>query len=242
MPAKPKPFDATAQAATYNALAADRANATYQAKLEPLAPAAPQSPNGLFAPAKTLPPAGADSAGAALDAATPPAPAKPAPSAVAALSSPVDAPIPDIATDTTPPPPIPDAPPPLPHLAGVEIPVTPYTPPTPPPAPPAKPGALSAADAAPLSIAFAPGSAVLDKAGQDQVQKIAFRRGVHQIEIIGFGESDGQDVGSQIAGVRLALERARAIAAALEGWTVPLSAIHLAAQAPGRGAAVRLVE
>ncbi len=238
VPAKPKPFDPKAQAATYNALAADRADAAYQAKLDPLVPPAPQAANGLFAPAKQLPPASPDAAGAALAAATP---AK-GPEAAAPLASPADVPIPDIAQDTTPPPPIPAAPPPLPRLAGVYIPVTPFTPPSAPPPQPAKPEALTAAEAAPLRIGFAPGSAVLDKAGQDTVQKIAFQRGAHQIEIVGFGESDGQDPQSQYQGLRLALERARAIAAALEGWTVPVSALHLAAQAPGRGAAVRLVE
>jgi outer membrane protein OmpA-like peptidoglycan-associated protein len=242
VPAKPKPFDPKAQAATYNALAADRADATYQAKLDPLVPAAPQAANGLFAPAKPLPPASPDAAGAALDAAMPAKIAAAAAPAAGPPKSPADVPIPDIVADNTPPPPIPAAPPLLPHLAGVEIPVTPFTPPSAPPPPPVKPGVLTAAEAAPTSIAFPPGSAVLDKTGQDVVQKIAFRRGTHQIEIVGFGESDGQDPQSQYQGVELGLERARAIAAALEGWTVPLSAMHLAAQAPGRGAAVRLVD
>jgi outer membrane protein OmpA-like peptidoglycan-associated protein len=127
-------------------------------------------------------------------------------------------------------------------LAGVTIPVTkPVLPPRPPPAPPVVPGALSAAEAAPVSFAFAPGSAVLSASEQNAIRVLAFRRGSRGIEIIGFGEADGEDAQSQYAGVKLGLERARAIAAALEGWTVPMAALHIGADAPGRGAAARRV-
>ena len=177
VPPKPVPIDPASRTVTYDTLAADRANATYEANQDPLAAAPARDSNGLFAPAAPLPAASPDAAGAALEAATPPpSSAATAPKAGAAgaapasattarsgtgagpvPTSPADVPIPDIVADNTPPPPVPDAPPPPPVLAGVTIPVTkPVLPPRQPPPKPAVPGALTAAEAAPVSFAFAP--------------------------------------------------------------------------------------
>jgi hypothetical protein len=254
IPPKPKPIDPALQARTYAALAADRADATYEAKLDPLTATAPRADNGLFAPAKPLPPPSADTANAALDAATPTPPpaarppaAKPTaqskPAKAAPVAPNVDSPIPDIVADQTPLPTIPDAPPPPPVLPGLTIPVTaPAPPPKLPLAKPAPAAALTASEGAPVVIPFTTGSAVLTLNDQQALLALAFRRGTHGVEIIGFGEAEGLDPQSEVQGVRLGVARARAIAALLLGYSVPLTGMHLSAEASGRGAAVRLVD
>jgi outer membrane protein OmpA-like peptidoglycan-associated protein len=244
VPPAPKPVAPEARARTYAALAVDRANATYEARLDPLADTgAKRDSNGLFAPAAAPAPA-QGTAGAALDAATPPAPA---PSAKARLPqtvppSPADTPIPDIAPDTGAPPPIPAAPPPQPRIAGVALPVT--IPHLPPQAPPTKDviAALTAAQRAPVSLGFQQGSALLTVQDRASLATLAAARGKHRIQLVGFGEADQEDPTSQYLGVRLGLARARAAAMALEGDGVPEAALQIGAAAPGRGAAAQLIE
>ena len=256
VPARPSPIDPGLRVRTTGGLAADRASATYAAQLDPLTAPPARDRSGLFAAARPLPAADPNAAGAALDAAETPAPPvrlPPSPAPVAAApvrhaatvpaADVVDTPLPDIAQDSGPPPPVPDAPPAPPVLAGVRIPATvPHLPPVRPVPTPVPQAGLNAVDRAPLPLAFAPGSAVLEAAAQGALHGVAGRRGDHAIEVIGFGESDSQDGQSQYAGVRLASERARAVAAALLGDGVPMSALRMSADAPGRGAAVRLVD
>jgi outer membrane protein OmpA-like peptidoglycan-associated protein len=243
VPPKPKPASAADQAEVTATLAADRADATYAAAQLPLASnTPPRDSAGLFAPAPPLPPPSADAAGAALPAAaTPDHAASPPPAAPPA--SLIDAPMPQIVPETTPPPPIPDQPPAPPRLQGVSIPITiPHLPPKAPPTPPPGLGALSKAAAAPIGIAFPTGSARLAPAAIARLDTLAASRGGHPIAITGFGEAEGEDAQSQYAGVALGLARARAIAAVLVGDGVPATDLRLAASAPGRGAAARLLD
>jgi outer membrane protein OmpA-like peptidoglycan-associated protein len=131
---------------------------------------------------------------------------------------------------------LPAGPPPVPDVPGLALPKNPtpnviLVPPKPVVAP-AKP-----TQSVPVSIAFAPGSAILSPDMANAVAAIAPVRGTSNILAAGFGDGGATDA----AALSLALARARAIADALTAAGVPPSAIILDAAAAGSGGFVQLV-
>ncbi len=125
---------------------------------------------------------------------------------------------------------VPDAPPAPATFEG--IPALPA--PTPaPPLPPRQAGAQGSA------IFFRPTDAVLDTSQTITIKDAAAHRGRGSIEVEGHGDAQSDSPAAQEAALDLALKRAQAVAAALEAQRVPGQAIHVAATAFGRGAAVR---
>lgn len=250
VPPKPEMPDPVARQRIASALAVDRANAQYEAKLAPL-PNVPhaQNPPGLLGAPSTPTPPDENAASASLEAANaPPAPPAPptGPAKKPAAAKPAAAPqagAPAALPSATPEPPvIPAAPPPPPHLAGFPLPATtPTPPPVAPPAPPKPPPPIGAAGT-PLPIGFAANSAVLSLPDEQALKSLANRRGSHQVEVVGFGDVTDATPQVQAEGVDLALARARAIVAALNATGVPASAIRMSAQADGRGGLARLVD
>jgi len=234
VPAKPAPPDAAAHARIAGALVADRANAVYDASVTPI----PTLPPATVRPAPH-PVAGGDTdqANASLPAATaPPAPAPGSPVAHKAPVGPVTAAaLPAPAEMPT----IPDAPPPAPQIAGIAVPAVtaPTLPPATPPAPPPPPPKAGA----PVAIPFAAGSSILPAAGLAPVKLLATQRGNATIAVTGFGEATSTDPAAQSAALPLALERARAVAAALLADGVPSAAVRIAAEPQGSGAAATLI-
>ncbi len=249
VPARPTPVSPADRARIYATLMQDRANATYEARQDPLTQVGvARTDQGLFAPA-TPPTPGPDATGAALPAATPAAThaasatpgGKAGTEAASPPASPADVPIPAITQDSTPPPPVPAAPPAAPRIAGVTLPVTvPHLPPVAPPTPASIP-ALDAAAAAPVALAFTPGTATLTVADRADLQALAARRGPHMIAILGFGDAAQEDANSQRLGLDLAISRAAAIARVLEADGVPFADLSLSGAAGGSGGAARLV-
>jgi len=131
---------------------------------------------------------------------------------------------------------LPSSPPPLPNVPGLYLPKNPT--PNVIPAPPktavtvAKP-----VESAPVSIAFAPGSAILSPDMINALTAIAPGLGASKVLAAGFGDGGAADSQS----LALALARARAIADALTAAGVPASAIILDAAATGSGGFVQLV-
>ena len=134
-------------------------------------------------------------------------------------------------------PPMPPAPP---RLAGMSIPV--FTAPAPPAMPPPTPPAPPPAPGAPIAIAFPAGSAVLPAAARPTLRGLAQHRGTRVIAVTGFGDATADSAAAQAAGLPLALDRARAVAAELYALGVPPTAVRIAALPSGGGAAARLVD
>jgi outer membrane protein OmpA-like peptidoglycan-associated protein len=267
IPAKPPPPDAAAHAQIANALVADRSNAKYTQTALPIPAVTPaqiraqaaqsadaEQPNATLASASAPPPPPAvapppKKAPVAPVSATPlpapaappsppQAPAEPAPPAAAAALEPAaaapvlaDAPVPDI----------PAAPPPPPQLSGVATPPAVTAPTASPVAPPAPPAAPPVVDGKPIPIPFAAGSAVLQADALVPIKLLAKRRGPASIAVTGFGEATSSDTAAQSAALPLALDRARAVASQLMADGVPNTAIRIAAEPQGSGAAARLV-
>ncbi len=256
VPDRPTGSDAAQRGQIANALIADRRHAQYDASLAPLPPAGTRLPTP--APIAPPPPASADSEASNASLATASAPPAPVPVSPPAPgpAAPKRAPVPAVQATPLGPvaaapsegqaaapagalPAIPDQPPPPPALPGVVQ----ATAPTPPPAPPPPPAAAPAAPVASAvdAVAFPAGSGVLPSAALPGLRAIAGRRGGGTVAVLGFGEAAGTEPAAQQAAIPLALARARAIAAALEGAGVPASAIRIDAEAAGQGGVVRLI-
>jgi outer membrane protein OmpA-like peptidoglycan-associated protein len=93
-----------------------------------------------------------------------------------------------------------------------------------------------------LRLGFAPGSAVLPSDAADTLKQLAARRGQGVIAVTGYGDAASSDPGAQTAALSLALSRAQAVANALAGDGVPVSAVRVGAEAAGRGASARLIQ
>ncbi len=240
IPPKPAMPDPAARRRIMDKLAADRANARYEAKLMPI-PNLPQANPPGFPGAQ--PPPDANAASATLEAVTaPPSAAGSAKrGAKQVTAGPASLP-PSSPVSLGPMPAIPAAPPPPPRLAGVAIPVAKPRPfPVAPPEP-AKREKLTAAGGAPVAVGFPPNSAVLSTDDVAALKTLAARRGRHGVEVIGFGDATDATPQVQAEGVDLALARARAMVAALTTEGVPAAAIRMSAQAGGRGGAARLID
>ena len=238
VPAKPPPPDARAQQGVAAGLTADRNNAHYAAVAEPI-PALPK-PAPRPAAAPTASGDADEQPNAALQAAhaAPAAPAAPSPAAVPAAQAP-GAPT-ALAGAAPAMPDIPPAPPSPPVLAGVDVPAV--TAPTPPPVAPPAPPAPPPAPGAPVAIAFPAGSAILPPAAQPSLKALAAQRGNRWIAVTGFGEASDDAPAVQTAALPLALDRARAVAAALGTLGVPGWALRIVALPGGSGAVARLVD
>ncbi len=133
---------------------------------------------------------------------------------------------------------LPGGPPPAPDVPGVFIPAIPtphvLTYVAPPPSAPAK----VRVDSAPVAIAFAPGSAILDGKNVKALAAIAAARGDATMLAGGFGRPGAV---ADAAALRLGVQRARAIADALTAAGVPARDVVLVAGADGAGGFVRLV-
>jgi outer membrane protein OmpA-like peptidoglycan-associated protein len=133
---------------------------------------------------------------------------------------------------------LPGAAPPPPNVPGTYVPAVPaphvitYAPP-PPPALVVKP-----VDSAPVSLAFAPDSAILDGKTNDALATLAGTRGEATMLVGGFGRPGA---GADAAALKLAVSRARAIADALTAAGVPGDHVMMVAGADGDGGFVQLV-
>jgi outer membrane protein OmpA-like peptidoglycan-associated protein len=250
---RPPPPDAAFRTRLAGGLVADRANAQYAATAQPLPVPAPsgrrpqrpvaqadsEQPNATLAAAEAQPSAATVVRRAPVTpvAAAPLSPPAPAPAAPAAAATPAAATPEGEATI----PGMPDAPPPPANIAGVAVPAV--TAPTPravaPPAPPAAPPPLSLTDA--VAIPFPAQSAVLPTDALAPIKMLVRRRGSATVTVTGFGGASSTDTEAQSAALPLALARARAVAASLLASGVPSTAIRIAAEPQGDGAAARLV-
>jgi len=135
---------------------------------------------------------------------------------------------------------LPNGPPPAPVVPGIYVPKTPaphvISYPAPPPPPPVP--APVKVDGAPVSVAFAPGSAVLASSAADALGQVAARRGDATLLVGGFGAPGAV---ADAAALELAVNRARAIADALTAAGVPAADLRLLAMADGSGGFVQLV-
>lgn len=236
VPDRPAAPDAAARAATVTALAADRANAQYAAKVAPL----PQTPAPIPRPIPPPPtPSPDEAAGASLPAAS--APQKPpaqesasaVPVAVRDLPPVIEARPADTVESL---PAIPKMPPQPAQFAGapaITAPVPLLTAPMAAPPPP-KPGA-------PVLVAFEPGSADLPKESQAALRNLGHTPGTQGIAVTGFGDSDSADAIVQSQALPLALARARAIAAQLHAAGVASDRMRVSAAAEGHGGAAQLI-
>jgi outer membrane protein OmpA-like peptidoglycan-associated protein len=133
---------------------------------------------------------------------------------------------------------LPGAAPPPPNVPGSYVPAVPaphvitYAAP-PKPAPVAKP-----VDSTPVSLAFAPDSAILDGKTDDALATLAGTRGDATMLVGGFGRPGA---GPDATALQLAVERARAIADALTAAGVPTGDVTMVAAADGAGGFVQLV-
>ena len=135
---------------------------------------------------------------------------------------------------------LPAAPPPPPRLAGVAAVTAPAPPRRAPPAV-AAPGPV-VTPGGPVGIAFRPDSASLPAEAPQALRQLAQTRGTADIWVVGYGEAASSDPATQAATLRLAFDRARAIASALSQAGVPASAIRLTGEAIGRGGVARIAE
>jgi outer membrane protein OmpA-like peptidoglycan-associated protein len=244
VPTKPVTIDAATRGRIANALIADRANAEYTNSLAPL-PAAQPSKTAPAAPLASAPSAdsGMSASLAAASAPPPPAPRRAPVAGVAATPLPAPGPSPatpaaGTADASAPMPPIPAAPPQVPSIGGVRATVPTPPPPTPPvvtPPAPVVPGA-------PVTIAFAAGSATMPPEGVKALTSLATRRGVGSIAITGYGEAPSSDPATQSAAMPLAWGRAESIARALLVAGVPSKSLRVTSQATGHGGVARIVE
>ena len=252
VPDKPAPPNQAAHTQIADALVADRRNAEYTLSTSaiPSVPPAGSAQAGLQAP--PAPATGDQQPNAALQAANAPPPPPPKKAPVGAVSeaplaappAPAAAPGSAAPASATPAaaaaamPAIPAAPPAPPQLPGAApAVVAPTVPPVAPPAPP--PAAKPSGPMVP--IPFAAGSAVLPADALPAIKQLAERRGTSSIAITGYGGALASDPTAQSAALPLALDRARAVAAQLMANGVPSSAIRIAAEPQGSGAAARLV-
>ena len=67
-------------------------------------------------------------------------------------------------------------------------------------------------------------------------------RGTRTIQVTGFGDVDSADAKAQTAGLQLALNRARAVAAYLSNVGVPPASLRVGAEAQGSGAIALLAD
>jgi outer membrane protein OmpA-like peptidoglycan-associated protein len=262
VPKKPPPPDAAAHQKIAGALVADRRNAQYEQSISPIPPAHrpvgtpaatiaqgakpadAEQPNASLAAAKAPPPKPAalqkapvaPVSAAPLEAPAPPAAPAAAAPAPAAAATPDAAAAADAAM-----PAVPEAPPPPPQLAGIATPPAVPAPTPPPVAPPPAPPAPAKINGQPIAIPFAPGSAVLPPEALVPIKALARQRGAASIAVTGFGGATSSEPSAQTAALPLALDRARAVAALLLASGVPASAIRIAAEPQGSGAAARLV-
>lgn len=133
---------------------------------------------------------------------------------------------------------LPSGPPPVPDVPGLNLPATPAPNVIPAPPPPPKPVAAKPVESVPVSIGFAPGSAILSPDMLAALAAIAPARGNSHVLAAGFGDAPGlPDAGA----LGLGLARARAIANALTAAGVPGRDIILQAAAAGSGGFVQLV-
>ena len=251
VPAKPVTPDPQTQASVMKGLEADRANARYAAKIDPLPAAAPPGKPQAAAPPK---PQNAEAPNASLAAASAPPPPPPKPAAVPAVApmaqpapaaagatppAPMPpAPMPPAPMPPVPMPPVPQAPPPPPALAGVFVPAGPAEPaPVAPLAPLAAPVAMSGEL---VAIAFPSGGAALPAPGLATVKSLAQRRGTGTVVVMGYGDAASAEPAVQSAALPLGLARARAVAEALRARGVPATAIRIGAEAEGAGATARI--
>jgi len=255
VPAKPEPPDKEAMKKLTEALVADRANAHYTAEAAPLPdPSSPSASPGLFGVGAVPPPApavaGQPQASVSVPAASaPPAPGASPPAAPAAATAPPPAAAPRKAVQSapleppaTPPPPAPEATaqPPLPTAAPPPAVVAgvPSTPPAPPP-----PGPMPApAAAASALLEFTRGTAALSPETTAAIKQFAGARGKATVLVTGYGDAEGSDPTTQTVALSLGLSRAQAVANALQADGVPPGSVRVAAEAGGRGVALRLLQ
>lgn len=245
MPPKPKPPNAAALQTVAGALASDRASARYAATAAPIPTLPPPAARPTPAPAPAPAQADDEQPSASLQAANAPPPPKATPPAATA-PGPASTPAPSPATASAAlaapvtMPDIPSAPPPPPSIPGVSVPAhtAPTLPPVAPPPKPVPPGPPGP----PVAVPFPVGSAVLRPAAQAPLKSLAAQRGARSIAITGLGEATHDDPAAQAAALPLALDRARAVAAALGALGVPATALHILALPSGGGAVARLVD
>jgi hypothetical protein len=237
IPARPVPLPPSARQQVADALSVDRTLAEREAALAPLPPPAPAAAAAAApaSPQPAAPPPDANASTATMPASTPPA----APAGATPAAPPVAA-IPASVASAGPPPTIPAAPPSPASIPGFAVPTEP---------PPlvlrlgAAPAATPVPQAAPglVPIAFAAGSSVLPRDAYLALRALSVARHGRTIDVTGRGEAPSSLPALQAAGLQLGLERAQAIAAALNVAGVPPSAIRLHAAAAGRGGWARLV-
>jgi outer membrane protein OmpA-like peptidoglycan-associated protein len=134
---------------------------------------------------------------------------------------------------------LPGGPPPAPHVPGTYVPAVaaPHVITYAPVAAPAR-AATKPADSAPVSLAFEPGSAILDGKTVDALETLADTVNPDATVVVGgFGKPGaGPDAGALMLGVH----RARAIADVLTAAGVPAGQVVMVAGAAGDGGFVRL--
>ncbi len=239
IPARPVPLPPSARQQVADALSIDRTLAEREAALAPLPLPAPAAAAAAAAapasPPPAAPPPDPNASTATMPASTPPA----APAGATPAAPPVAA-IPASVASAGPPPTIPAAPPSPASIPGFAVPTEP---------PPlvlrlgAAPAATPVPQAAPglVPIAFAAGSSVLPRDAYLALRALSVARHGRTIDVTGRGEAPSSLPALQAAALQLGLERAQAIAAALNVAGVPPSAIRLHAAAAGRGGWARLV-
>jgi len=242
VPPRPPPPNAGEQTAIAAGLDVDRVTAEQAAAQDPLPQ--PHAATAPPAPATPPPPPGnAMAQVAAADAPPPPAttpaatPAAPQPAARATAA-------PAAGTSSGPATPgvmgplpvMPAAPPPPPVLTGLAIPL-------PPPAPPAaRPNLAGVKPTETVIVPFPLGSAELPAQAAASLKALATRRHGAPVAVVAHGEAASDAPDAQAAALALGLKRAQVMAAALTAAGVPSAAVHIDAQALGRGGEVRLID
>jgi hypothetical protein len=229
IPPRPVPLPPAARQQVADALSIDRTLAEREAALAPLPPPSAPSP----------PPPDPNASTATMPASS----AAPAPPAAHTPTAPAPAitPLPTSAAAAGPPPALPSAPPPPAAIPGFSVPTEP-----PPlalrlgPAPAATP--IPTAAPGLVTVTFATGSSVLPRDAFLPLRALAGQRRGRAIDVTGRGEAPSSSPPLQAAALQFGLERAQAIAAALNVAGVPPDAIRLHAEAAGRGGWARLVD
>jgi outer membrane protein OmpA-like peptidoglycan-associated protein len=255
VPAKPTPPDAEAMKKLTAALIADRANARYAAEAAPLPdPSSASASPGLFGigavppPPPPARPPGQPAASASFQAVSAP-PAQPASAAATASATPPPAKAPVKSVQSAP---LAAAPSPVTTAAAPEAapPLMPAQPPAPaavtgappPPVAPLAPSPMPApTGGASTHLEFVRGSAAVSPATETAVKQFAATRGAATILVTGYGDAEAGDPTAQTVALSLALSRAQAVANALGKDGVPAGSVRVAAEASGRGVALRLL-
>ncbi len=228
-PARPPPPDIATEQRIADELAAERDAQQRLAAANPLVVVQPVAATKPAAPdpnANQVTVAGAD--------APPPAPA-PAPRKLAAPApSPFDQvpAVPD-AIASGPLPSFAAAAPPPPTGLGVVLPPAPAAP-APVPVPAAKPPANT------ILVAFTPGSATLPPSANLNLRRFALAHKGAGVTVTGHGEAANRTPEAQADALKLALQRAQAMAAALGEAGVSAANLHLQADAAGTGGTATL--